>query len=105
MSTFEPRLKPRGAFPCNVTAPAKPAEVAPVLPMKRTAVEKRLQIGATLLREFNNPKHRNYDPTFPLPFRLTDNGPQYFDATEIDLWLQKCKRKSLSSEKAAPSSI
>lgn len=100
MSTFNPCVKLVAARPRNVTVPTEPTKVVPVLPMKRADVQKRLQIGATLLRELNNPKHRNYDPDFPKPFRLTDNGPDYFDSSEIDRWLQKRRGKYLSCEEA-----
>ena len=101
MSTFNPCVKLVAARPRNVTVPTEPTQVVPVLPMKRADVQKNLRIGATLLRELNNPKHKNYDPDFPKPFRFTENGSDYFDGAEIQIWVVKRKRKSLDRENVA----
>lgn len=60
---------------------------------KRASVQKRLGLGATLLREFYTPGSANYDPSFPAPFRYTKNGCLYFSLTEIDEWLRLRRRE------------
>lgn len=92
MSTLIPKLPSPVRAP-DVVPPKSSGEVKPVRPMKRAKVAVYLQMGGTALRELNNPSHKNFDPSFPQPFKLTSNGPHYFDASDIDVWLQDRKRK------------
>ncbi len=74
--------------------------------MKRTAAAKLIGIGDTLFNELGDPKHRNYDQSFPKPVRrLTPKGPIFFLRDDIVAWVSSlatdCRSAKLAANDAA----
>lgn len=62
---------------------------AEVTILRRKQVEARTGLSCSTLYERINPKHRNYDPTFPKPIELGDgkNPPVGWLESEVNAWL------------------
>ena len=76
-------------------------EMPPQLIAKRKQIAKMLDMGITLLRELNLPNHRNYDATFPRPFRLTKKGPAYFCLVAVNRWIDQRRSQTHAQEEKA----
>lgn len=69
--------------------------------LRRKQVEARTGLSCSTLYERINPKHRNYDPTFPKPIALGNgkNPPVGWVESEVNRWIAAQVQKSRSLEK------
>lgn len=97
--SVEPPESLGAATPLDVDALPLPAPKLPA-PLERRLIARRSKIaelfhlGQTLLRELHTPGAKAFDPTFPLPFSLTDGGPAYFEVAAVWAWVRSRQAKA-----------
>jgi prophage regulatory protein len=64
--------------------------------LRRKRVEEKTGLSRSTLYAFINPKHPNYDATFPKPVSLGARAVGWIES-EIDFWLKSRNRRDRST--------